>query len=430
MSLKIGRHNHIDTTKRAIQKLLRVRPEENFADVRGSICFVSELMSTCKLEQKVEFLDNKIKTLTLNEPFSRTVERLITSAFDLPQQHSACSFWGSPPGGLPSGNFYNGFINVYDNIAAWQRPILHAAFREMLLFEPDNLMIMCGLVLQASRECNARKQFVFELAISRCVPDTCATTVVGNGSENMTVEQHKSEIFEASRVPIDDIKDKAFRNVFLEPSEMYFRSVGDYIMEGDVDVHGSNIYLALLLETIHVKLNRSPLLSDEVKGVCEFDKALRKEDMEQLWNPDNLGKNWEAIIGRQNALLWPTHKTSVERNRFYFPGNSVKQVVDNFRKSRDNKNNHAGVRSLKPYLQAFANHFSEDRGIERVCNYLKDQDSLLKNLNAVFVEIASVEEIEEAEGDVRFWIWNVKEGLGEFRKERALSLLKFVNICH
>ena len=45
---------------------------------------------------------------------------------------------------------------------------------------------------------------------------------------------------------IEEIKENAFRSVFLEPAMMYFDAVRDHTASGDVDVHGSNLYLAVL----------------------------------------------------------------------------------------------------------------------------------------------------------------------------------------
>ena len=73
-------------------------------------------------------------------------------------------------------------------------------------------------------------------------------------------------------IPIDDIKeDKALKATFLEPTKMYFRAVNDHIMEGDVDIHGSNTYLAILLATLGVKLSRTPVLNDEAKGIAQIE---------------------------------------------------------------------------------------------------------------------------------------------------------------
>ena len=69
---------------------------------------------------------------------------------------------------------------------------------------------------------------------------------------------------------IDDYKDRAFNTVFVTPTIHYFELVGDYTMAGDADVHGGNVYLALLMATLGVRLNRTPYLRDEMKGCVDF----------------------------------------------------------------------------------------------------------------------------------------------------------------
>ena len=77
--------------------------------------------------------------------------------------------------------------------------------------------------------------------------------------------------------------------VFLRPTIVYFQLTRNAVMEGDVDVHGSNTYLALL-EVVKadskclkkntdqhqiqaatgVQMSRIALMDDDVKGVCDF----------------------------------------------------------------------------------------------------------------------------------------------------------------
>ena len=64
----------------------------------------------------------------------RTASNLISKAY---QTNRPRSFHGEDPGGLSSGNFYNGCIQMYDDLQCWQMPIFHRAMHEMERNEKD-----------------------------------------------------------------------------------------------------------------------------------------------------------------------------------------------------------------------------------------------------------------------------------------------------
>jgi hypothetical protein len=82
---------------------------------------------------------------------------------------------------------------------------------------------------------------------------------------------------------------------------------------------------------------------------------------------------------------------------------------------------------FKPYLEAYAHYFSDGVAVERLCNSFLAKDELKPSLDAVFHDIASNKEVEDAEGQVRFWLWDIMSG--EFHHDRALALLRSVGIC-
>lgn len=272
------------------------------------------------------------------------------------------------------------------------------------------LQLTCGLILRASRECNARKQEVFFNVIQHSISggEDCAESA----TSGQQIEQHKMKLFDAAMTSIDELKDCAFRAVFLEPTKVYFRAVGDYTMEGDVEVHGSNVYLAILLACLGIKLSRSPLLNDEVKGVAQIIEGLRKDDLKVLWDPENKGARWETLLGRQN----PSIRRRVCRNRFYsLEYTSSKQVAMNCDK-----------KAVEPYLIAFARFFERDRVVLRLCQFFLNKDHLHRHLNAIFLQLATNEEIKESNREAKYWLWDVMSG--EFRVDRGSRLLQYAGI--
>lgn len=277
----------------------------------------------------------------------------------------------------------------------------------------DSLKITCGLILRAAGECQGRKQDVFTKVIDRCI----ALDVSSGGSD---VCDPKTALFEAARIPIDEMKEIAFKSVFLEPTKMYFRAVGDMTMEGDVEVHGSNTYLAVILATLGIKLPRAPFLEDGPNGVAAFADALHDDQLKNhLWNVDNKGKSWDSVIDNGN---YPSISKRVPRNRFYVEGRNAEAIAKNC----VHKSNEAAQREIKPYLEAFVAHFTADQAADRLCNYFLYHDELRGYLSTVFEEVAPDNEVFEAEGDARYWLWDVMSG--EFRLDRALTLLQYIGV--
>jgi len=392
-----------------------------FQQAARSICFVPELMQTSRMDHKIALLearqreDDDDSMASNHEAIEATVAHLVSRAFGLSSVKRAHSYTSSAPDDpWLDGNFFDGCMDVYLSLEPWQQPVFHTALQQMLSQDSDSLKIMCGLLLHASRECMARKQYAFMVTVDRSI-DHHAEPI--HDSDEDTLELHKRVLFDTAQTSIDELKSLAFKSIFLEPTKMYFRAVRDNVMEGDVEVHGSNTYLALLLAALGVKLAHTPMLSDSLKGIAAFRDALNISQVDKLWDPVNRGKSWETVIGRRH----PTVKRHVSRNHFYFDGTTAGQLA------HDCLNNRAGIERFKPYLEAFARHFSEEEAVEWLCNSLLSRDSISRSLNAVFTAVASVEEVEEAEGDARYWLWDLM--LGDFRLERALSLLRFAGIC-
>lgn len=406
-----------------------------FQHVISRISVVQGLMGSSHMDTKMSILEQKIQTCPIQESIEQTIEKFVAASFGLKSPKKSRKFVGTDPGGLcgGNGNFYSGCKTLYDTLPIWQRPLLQAALHEIIIShnddgdsnnssrDRDGLQIICGLILRASRECNARKQDVFFKVIQHSVSNNDINDL--NYQQRRThdthdheIEYHKKTLFDAAMVSIDEIKDYAFKAIFLEPTKMYFRAVNDHTMEGDVDVHGSNTYLAILLATLGVKLSRSPLLDDEVKGIAQIKEALRANDLNKFWNSENKGASWELLLGTSS---YPSYQKMVHRNRFYVSGQNPKEVAHNCNRRRHRN-------SIEPYLVAYANHFGKEKMVDILCKYFLSQDNLHCHLDALFAQLASSEEVMMSNGEAKYWLWDVMTG--NFRRDRAYQLLCFAGI--
>ncbi len=383
-----------------------------FLSLIDQVAIVPALMGSSRMDNKISILQRK-NTQNPNIPsFGRTASNIISKAY---HTNTPRHFYGSDPGGLSDGNFYNGFTTMYSSLREWQKPLFHRAIYEMELNEDDkdDLRVTCGLVLRAAGECQSRKQDVFTKVIDRCV----SLEVPSGGG---TQRDHISTLYEAARIPVDEMKEVAFKSVFLEPTKMYFRAIGDITMEGDVEVHGSNTYLAVLLATLGVKLPQTPHLEDSSKGVAAFADAIYEDQLKELWDLKNKGKSWELVLGKGMHDYQPVVERLVTRNRFYAHGSNARSIAKNC--VRDTN----AAEQIKRYLDPFVAHFTMDEAAERLCNYYLYQDDLHECLNAVFIEVVPTNEVNDAGGDVRYWLWNVISG--EFCVDRAVTLLQLIGI--
>jgi len=229
----------------------RARRPAEFVAAHQLICISPELMGKSRLDGRVAALETKLLSCPLNESFTSVAAQLVARAFGVAVSKAA-RFHGSVPG-LADGCFYAGAMRVHDSLEEWQARLLHGAMREMVASEATELQIVCALLLRASNECQARKHHVFLLVIERMSADGAADQQ-GELAEGDKVQQSRRALLEAAQDVVDELKDKAFASVFTEPTKMYYRAVGDATMEGDVDVHGANTYLALLLASLGVRL--------------------------------------------------------------------------------------------------------------------------------------------------------------------------------
>merc|ERR1719163_2268596 len=147
-------------------------------------------------------------------------------------------------------------------------------------------------MLSASEWCHARKTFVFNAIVSRVrLP---ATEYAGpRQGEATELQVARNALMDLVVDFIEDTKDQAVKTTFLEPAKMHFRANDDPIREEQVDVHGSNTFVAVLASTLGVQVNRRPYLSDYSIGCVDFlaDGAVPP----RAWSESHFGRDWESV---------------------------------------------------------------------------------------------------------------------------------------
>jgi hypothetical protein len=202
-----------------------------YAAALGDVCISDSLWRSSQLQDRLALLSRSSCHLSLEEAFvhlvclalgctvteAPTVEGGRHLMLDVPQNVEV----------VPS------CLAFAASLPQWQRRPLLLALCHVLEREGRDVTAMrlvLSLLVKGSIECPARKAAVFSAIVNRVSLEGC-----GESALTMCVREF-----------VDSFKEKAFATVFLEPTKVYFRLTRNGVMEGDVEVHGSNTYQALL----------------------------------------------------------------------------------------------------------------------------------------------------------------------------------------
>ena len=128
--------------------------------------------------------------------------------------------------------------------------MLHAAICELIAKSghPDqtDLQSICGLILRATNECHARKQFAFTVVVDRSVPSSAC---IQEGQDSATEEYHRQPL---DRGTHDHRSPQRFglSEYILRAVHFFTLARCTRVMEGDVDIHGVHTYLTILLASL------------------------------------------------------------------------------------------------------------------------------------------------------------------------------------
>jgi len=246
---------------------------------------------------------------------------------------------------------------------------------------------------------------------------------------------------------IEDTKEQALKTTFLEPTKMYFRAKDEPVRENQVDVHGSNTYLAVLSATLGVQLNRRPYLSDYSIGCVDFLADGAAEPL--AWEEAHFGRDWEGdrTLRREEGLFGeegpkPLRTPGIFDRIEFFADTCLLQTRTGFVFSGGTARDVANAavnpavkaprrRHLARYLEKFASWFSEDFILPRMISRLTGDTGRLEALQVFMDDLLAIEPDlagEEGEEDVRFWLWDMSDLPARFRTERAARLMRHIGV--
>ena len=259
-----------------------------------------------------------------------------------------------------------------------------------------HLQGLVAIMVRGAQECPARKRWALGVVVEAAVDtltaanDRCQRRLLDSVATNhlatTACELPSPVCAAAARLrgavsrAVDDLKMAALRSAFAEPMKLYFRSIGNAIMEGDVDVHGTNAFAALLRATVGIALPSLSLFEDSVKGIADF----RSDALGDEWRAalaafakdEVFGMPWTAVVTDAARASTPAirrgwggirinGRASMNVDLFGIGAESAEELGT---AAVDSSPLAARVRfRVAPYIAAFTSHLSNVRALERIC---------------------------------------------------------------
>lgn len=292
-----------------------------------------------------------------------------------------------------AGNFFDAAVNMWASLPLWKKPVMSAALRELFRTEDaTGLQVILGMIKSAVQHCDAGRVDVWNRMLLRVVPALPGASAQSpcdvNGTQGPArgrLSEARRALWEAALVFADDWKEKALMSTFLEPTKMYYHACGERSLAENVEVHGSSVYLAVLLSTLGVRCPRTPFLLDTPISTVSFLDALERGQVRALWSPENFGKPFSAVpecrVPRLRATL------ANHYSNFLFSGRQPWQIANS---AVDASNPVDRRRKLQPYLEQFSNYFSEEFLVPRLTQHLLQQDELRHALQVVLDSVLAL----------------------------------------
>lgn len=232
----------------------------------------------------------------------------------------------------------------------------------------------------------------------------------------------RQRLWEMAFAFADDWKEKAFATVFMEPTKMYYMACGEEELAENVEVHGSSVYLAILLSTLAIWCPRLPFLLDSPIAAVSFLDALDNDQVQALWREEHLGKGYASVPECRE----PRAHRSVGNHwsNFLFNGRQPWQVANN---AVDPCGPPEQREKLKPYIEQFAWYFSVEVIVPRLSQHLLSRDEGCEALQVVFDSLRADRGVaidEEEIEDVRHWLWDLEAFPARLHLDRATLLLE------
>lgn len=325
----------------------------------------------------------------------------------------------------------------------------------------------CSSVLFALQDgagfCRSRARFVMQGVVNACAAtlpavagtaDSPAEDVAAALSSasvgSSAVARARSLLGTLCNETAQDLKDAAFRQVFIEPALWYAALVRNSTLAGDVEVHGGGVHAALLEAAIGVRTSRLPELADGVIGVVDYLRAADATGgafaagAAALVSAEHLGR--AAARVRVCSAVQPGASAAVPADAFVFSSRreecSVRELADRAAGAGSTAERRA---HYARYLEAFTHLLSAEVVLPRLVaavlgsssrGAVYGEDGLRPELQAVYEALRDnggvAKSSEGAEGDaegvtdVRHWLYDTDTGA--LRKGAALRLFAAIGV--
>eukprot|EP01036_Dinobryon_divergens_P030268 gene30268-39488_t len=329
------------------------------------------------------------------------------------------------------GNINNDISKLKERYK-WETNFLCFAL-DVLIKEEDaqQLRTLLGLLGLGNQACEARRRMAFITVVHNAAERLLQLNRISEGSVKDFVDP-KGYLSNKCVDFIEEIKENAFRSVFLEPAMMYFDAVRDHTASGDVDVHGSNLYLAVLQATTGIIIPRMPLWEDDCKG-CADSASTGLNDLiglvqypgDAMKPGGNIGKAYRTVIGSRSVRA----TKHVRSDAFIFRASGI---VFNFAKTAADERRSSQVERqhfAQHYLEPFVAYFTPTAILPLLFNYCIQDVSTARALQQVFEEFKQQQQgegIEETE--VMNWVWDAEKIPPDFKTVNARQLFAYCGI--
>lgn len=376
-----------------------------------------KLMTQTKIQSSLEQLDYLLNIEPLQNNFNDVLSNCIKKAYNLSKKSSAkkqtCKIGGY--------YLYNSINKIYNSFH-WRKKYLHCALRFFFDEESsDSLISILYILARGGEECKARKIMAFNSVIQRVVPESFRKVKEIDEKFNC-----KNILYEKAYEFLEDRKLKAFSSAFLEPAKFYFDRIGNSVLRDDVEVHGSNVYAALLLSTIGIQLPIMPFLKDEQKGAALFLDAIDGNMMKHFDEKENFGNSWHLISQIKNCRVKNVGTLFMPSS--YYVMELANKAID---PSSSNKSNRKMIAS---YIKRFTNFFTLDSFLEPLCiAFIQDNRKELTEAMNIMKELPEYDtdiRLREATEVTTDWLYNMDEDtfMYSFEPSDAILLCKFIGI--
>lgn len=401
-----------------------------YARALSGVCVQGALLARSPLRDTV-------RSLATQPSSSNSADTILLSfirhAWQLQSTHQAKHFTGT-------SEVVNGYVCFYDgcsaflNALSWERSIaIKGLERIAATTSPYEMQLVCGLMVRASQECEARKRYVFNSIVTRCMPAHSRTPdnslITGAVTVTSPLDAARARLYAVAAEYIEDIKIMAVKSTFYEPTVAYAEAMHYHIVSGDVDVHGVSAYLAGLLSSTGIRVSRIPTWNDGIMGMAHFLAAGMDAPLKLLWAPDRLGKSHRDVPGFLAAMGNCQLNTMPEHKCIWTSSTTLEFAKDAVNSSPRNARNR---KAWAAYITQFATYFSEKNLLPRMFTAMANghagsEESNLQDFAIVLRDVMGSENL--GVDDVRQSLWDLDGPTGaEFRFDVGRKLFNAIGI--